>query len=165
MNRAGLGAMVLALGAALVGCSSGTKPARHSGSPAAACAFEPVAILIHPLTRLVIQPDKEPRIDAHIEMRDAAGDEVKGTGRMALELYRGSGPFMGGGMREQVLRWETDLSNLEENSRAFDRVTRTYRFELTGLPESPGEKVGLRLRAVLKTEGGRELTDEVGLER
>lgn len=165
MTRAGIGALVLALGALLSGCSSQRWTVREVGAPGAACAFEPVSIRVHPLTRVVMRPDHEPRIDAHIEMRDAAGDEVKGTGRLALELYRGSGPFMGGGVREQVLRWETDLSDLDANSRAFDRVTRTYRFELTGLPETPAEKTGLRLRVVLRAEDGRELADEVGLER
>lgn len=164
MTRAGLAVVTLALGVVLPGCGSAPKP-RVVGVYPDSCAFEPVAIVVHPLTRLVLQPEKEPRIDAHIEFRDAAGDEVKAVGALVIELFRGSGPFMGEGMRQQVLRWETNLSDMEENSRAYDRVTRTYRFELTGPADALDEKSSLRLRATLTRDKGREIADEVPLER
>jgi hypothetical protein len=159
--------LMMCAGAILPACSSAPRRARHIDTPpgGGSCAFAPVAILVHPLSRLVIQPGKEPRIDAHIEMRDAAGDEVKGAGKLVLELHRGSGAFTGAGMRQPALRWETDLADAQENSRAFDRVTRTYRFELTGIAETIGTEGGLRLRAVLTTGDGRELADEMGLDR
>ncbi|MBL8745925.1 MAG: hypothetical protein JNK58_06160 [Phycisphaerae bacterium] len=165
MMRAGVVLVLLSVGVFAPGCSSGPRPGPRVVASGGSCVFEPVAIVVHPLSRLVMAEGKEPRIDAHIELRDAAGDEVKGVGRLVLELFRGSGPFMGGGSRQQVLRWETDLSDLAENDRSFDRVTRTYRFELTGLPATVDEKSGLRLRAELTTEDGREMTDEIGLER
>jgi hypothetical protein len=127
--------------------------------------FEPVSVLIHPLTRFVPSERGAGRIDAHIELRDSAGDDVKGAGRLTLELYRETGPVSGMGSREQLLRWEADLSDPKENSRAFDRVTRTYRFELSGVPAEAGQDRALSLRVVLWLPGGAQISDEAGLVR
>lgn len=142
------------------------SPARGTeGGGASSYPFSPVAIVIHPLTRLVVDRDSRTRIDAHIEFRDAAGDEVKGAGRLVLELYRESGPVTGMGGREQLLRWETDLTDARANSNAYDRVTRTYRFELTGVPANAASGRSLVLRAVLMGSGSRPLEDEAVIGR
>lgn len=126
--------------------------------------FEPVALRLHPLTRIVSRQDNHLRIDAHIELRDAAGDEVKGAGLLVIELVRGGGPIMTGGSSPYVLRWQTDLSDPAENNRSYDRVTRTYRFELSGETEIVAAG-NLRLRAALTRSDGRALTDELTLDR
>ncbi len=164
MNRAGPLLLILA---ALVGCdaSRGGKAAGPTDPQWTESPFVPVGITVHPLTRLVSQAEGQWTIDAHIEFRDAAGDEVKATGRLVLELYREMGAVMEKSGRQRILQWATDLSDLRENSRAFDRVTRTYRFELSGIPETAGPSGGLRLRALLERRDGLRLTDEKPIPR
>lgn len=124
-----------------------------------ACLFEPVSVEVHPLTRLVAG-EGGVSIDAHVSLRDEEGDEVKGVGRLVIELYRESGPIEGIGERVQVRRWDADLSNAERNSRAYDRVTRTYRFELSGVPGTDADGAILTLRAVFIRADGRQMSAE-----
>lgn len=157
------GTLLLALGCGLK-TKGGARPGNAARPQSAArCLFEPVSILVHPLTRFVPGERGVGRIDAHVELRDAEGDDVKGAGRLTLELYRETGPVTGMGAREQLLRWETDMSDPKENSRAFDRVTRTYRFELAGVPAEAGDDRALMLRAVLRLPTGGLLSHEAGL--
>lgn len=127
--------------------------------------FAPVEIRIHPLTRLVREQDEDggSRIEAHIEMLDEVGDGVKGAGQLTIELYRGSGPVAGVGEEDQVQRWTLDLVDRRANAGAYDRVTRTYRVVLTGLPLFIKGPEGLTLRVRLTTPAGRQLSSEARL--
>lgn len=127
--------------------------------------FAPVEVRVHPLTRLVREKDEDGgfRIEAHIEMLDAAGDGVKGAGTLVIELYRGSGPVAGVGEEDQLDRWSINLADLAVNAEAYDRVTRTYRVILTGLPNYLKGPEGLTLRIRLTTPSGRQLSSEARL--
>ncbi|MDX2116304.1 MAG: hypothetical protein SFZ24_11895 [Planctomycetota bacterium] len=134
-----------------------TDPSASAGASSAPAAwpFVPARLSIHPLTRVVRSGPGSAgaTIDAHVELRDAAGDEVKGVGRLVFELERDGGGIEGMTGRERISRWETDLTDLAANSSAYDRVTRTYRFQLTGLPEDmPGARRFV-LRATLTPPG------------
>ncbi len=137
--------------------------------------FAPVGVKVHPLTRLVPgnKANPAPTIDAHIELIDHVGDSVKGAGLLTIELYRGTGPVSAVGEQDQVRRWTLNLSDPETNRLAYDRVTRTYRVTLTGIPDSVvgrggvgGEGGGgerLTLRARVTTTGGRQFSGEARL--
>lgn len=125
--------------------------------------FEPVSIEVHPLTR-VVEGAGGVSIDAHVSLRDETGDDVKGAGRLVFELYRESGPVEGIGERMQIRRWEADLSDAEQNSRAYDRVTRTYRFELSGVPSLNAMGGALTLRIVFTRHDRRQMSAERRLE-
>lgn len=159
----------LVVGAALLlgACDVSKKGgAGHGGASAGVgvlgCPFAPVKLVIHPLTRLAPAPAGEEGliIDVHIELRDETGDDVKGVGMLAFELFREGGPLEGMGDRRQLRRWEADISDLEKNSEAFDRVTRTYRFELAGVPPDARTSQRLGLRATFSQSAGRQLSAE-----
>lgn len=124
--------------------------------------FAPVEVRIHPLTRMIHEKDEDGgnRIEAHIEMLDEAGDGVKGAGMLSIELYRGSGPVSGVGEQDQLDRWSINLADRQINAEAYDRVTRTYRVVLTGLPRYLKGPEGLTLHIRLTTPGGRQLAAE-----
>lgn len=127
--------------------------------------FAPVEVRVHPLTRFVREKDEDGghRIEAHIEMLDQAGDGVKGAGTLSIELYRGSGPVSGVGEKDQLDRWTINLADPKVNAEAYDRVTRTYRVILTGLPNDLKGPDGLTLRIRLTTPTGRQLSSEARL--
>lgn len=156
--RAAIALIALAL-MPVAGCGLTPKwLATPRASRAPAWPFAPARLHIHPLTRIVPDPAGGPAsIEAHIELVDRAGDEVKGVGRLLLELYRESGPVRGVGEQAQLLRWTVDLSDPERNASAYDRVTRTYRVLLTQVPASALDPERLLLRALLITPDDRQL--------
>ena len=116
--------------------------------------FAPASLRVHPLTGFVRgDADGDLALEVHIELTDAWGHVVKGVGRVTLELYDGRG-----GATSQLERWVIDLLDAEISSRPFDRVTRTYRFTLVGVPGSALDGGSLILAARFETVGGRELT-------
>lgn len=122
--------------------------------------FAPARIEVHPLTRLVRDPQTGMlRIEAHIALLDRWGDEVKGRGLLLLEVYRDTGSVAGVGAAQQLAHWNVDLSDLRANAESYDRVTRTYRVTLTGLGvEADRAGAHLELRAQLTTPDGRRLS-------
>ncbi len=133
---------------------AGDAPVQRARYP-----FLPERIEIHPLTRLYTDPiTDEIRIEAHVELFDDQGDQVKGAGDLLLELYEETGPVDGLGGERQVERWLLNLSDPVENAQAYDRVTRTYRATLTGLPDRVRDSDTLVLRAQLTTSDGRRLS-------
>lgn len=159
------------LGAALAVSSCGLQKkggdlAGPAPGEAPAWPFAPVELNIHPLTRFITDPQTgEVRIEAHIELIDEHGDEVKGLGTLLLMLYRELGPVPGVESTGQLKRWTLDLSDIDENNQAYDRVTRTYRIGLTGLPPDAQSGQNLRLTAQLTTPDGMRLrsTRRLGL--
>jgi hypothetical protein len=153
----------------LTGCA--LKPTPPLEGPVAAGVprpFAPVVMQVHPLTRIVRSEGDSAMVVCHLEMRDSWGDACKGAGKLSVQLYRGD---RAGGTGVQELRWEVDLTDLEQNAKLYDPATRTYRLMLEGLPPrlaSPDARDRLRLRAILQTWGtkGEEriLQDEYVLE-
>lgn len=119
--------------------------------------FAPVAMEIHPLTRI----DRDARGDlwiiCHIELRDVWGEPTKGAGELQIQLYRPvGGRLTTRGVQE--LTWDVDLADMEVNATHYDAATRTYRLPLKEPPEWLGEPVDngvarALLRAVLTTSG------------
>lgn len=152
----------------LLGCDVTPKgpprPARTGdagpGSVMAAWPFAPARIEVHPLTRLVPSATGPGQIEAHVELRDRFGDEVKGLGELLIELYEDAGPVSGVGERRQIATWRFNLTDLDANDRAYDNVTRTYRLDLTEVPTLTTGEGRLRLRATLTTPGGVRLSAE-----
>ena len=118
--------------------------------------FAPVRARIHPLTRIVSGPEGR-QIEVHLELYDYWDHSVKGIGTVLFELYRER--TLGGGVTgaTQEMRWPViDISDPEANSRPYDPVTRTYLFQLQGLPQDlpPGRIV---LHATFTTANGHRL--------
>ncbi len=118
--------------------------------------FTPTDLRVHPLTRLQLEPpDGGPRIDVHLEFFDRYGDPVKALGDLEFVLYRGRRV---GDATEQVARWRISIMLPGDNAAAFDRVTRTYRVTLTGLPAALDDSSGLLLVATFARPDGRRLS-------
>lgn len=118
--------------------------------------FGPRSVEVHPLTRIVRDPETgAASIEVHLELLDQWGGSVRGFVRGAVSLYREAGPAEGA---SQLKRWNIDLTNLEENVEGYDRVTRTYRMRLVGVPSEADRSGQLELQVVLTTLDDRRLT-------
>ncbi|MFG0293896.1 MAG: hypothetical protein ACF8MJ_12195 [Phycisphaerales bacterium JB050] len=119
--------------------------------------FAPETLRIHPLTRFVTDPvDGDPRIDAHFELFDTHRDPVKALGVISFQLYRDD--ESSGGSPIQLERWQVDLTDPAANAEPYDRVTRTYRLSLRGVPESVSQSSRLLLLAQFTTPDGQTLS-------
>lgn len=139
-------AALLAAGAlmagALAGCGAQLKGAGAVRSADAArglgvsgaCAFEPVLLSVHPLTRLTRSPDGTGRADVHFELFDRFGHPVKGLGNVLVEALTRPMAAVGGAGGEQLGLWGADLSVPRTNADAYDPVTRTYRLMVSEIP-------------------------------
>ncbi|MBK9188073.1 MAG: hypothetical protein IPM33_03860 [Phycisphaerales bacterium] len=178
MNRArqawaSLGAAMI--GAVLcAGCSTPKKP-NAGGGFAGAPASEPfaaVTIRVHPLTHAegpsAGQPPDRGLIVLHYELKDRYGDVVKSIGKLRVQMYKPGGAGASG-VERQELAWEVaDLADPDENSRRYDRTTRTYRIPLIApawvASWQSGGGTGLKLRVVYTVIGAdaseRYLEDE-----
>ena len=93
--------------------------------------FVPNRVVIHPLTRASSDRDGTWRLRIHFFFTDAWNDEVKGLGRVQVQLFA-DGQWEG--RRIEPVAWnEIDLNDLAANRRHYDPVTRTYVLEV---PES-----------------------------
>ena len=152
----------------LGGCFGGggwrSRPRAPDGRVLAAdirTPFAPARVRIHPLTHLGRDTSDDPVIVLHIEMLDAWDDGVKGVGLLSVEV-------VGAGTPRQ---WDVDLFDMSVNAPAYDPHTRTYRFQLAGLPDwlsaRDGQSGSARLRCTLQTldRAGKpiELVDEMEL--
>jgi hypothetical protein len=147
----------------------GTGDADRISTIEVACPFAPVALMIHPLTRVVPgQQQAGARLEVYIDLRDRFGDEVKGLGDLAVELLEDGGPIAGVGQQRQLALWRFDLNDLEANDRAYDPITRTYRIDLANAPEgAAGTRDGaggrVLIRATLTAPTGKQLVGELRL--
>lgn len=155
--------LLLLLAATLLpACAVSPKPTgadRASASSLRALAFEPVAIRVHPLTRLTQDPGAATRsVDLYFELLDRFDHGVKGLGTLTVELRAASV----GGQREpfQLRTWTVSLADPASSSNAFDRVTRTYHITLADVP--PGSAPS-HLHIRFRTGRGRDLTDSFNL--
>lgn len=129
--------LALSILCTLAGCSwfgAGAAPVVKPQAIPQSNPFAPVSLRVHPLTRTVIAKSGKPEMVLHVDFRDAWGDSTKGVGALAIRLF---GPASGfsGGANQQLQRWDIDLGNLDVNATMFDPATRTYRMQLTGVPD------------------------------
>lgn len=128
------------------GCGLAPKGGAGIGAGGAVGSDEPFAparITIHPLT--AFGRDRETgrrQVEAHIELFDRWDHAVKGLGVVVFELYRDAGVASREQSDEQVLNWTHDMTDPEVNARAYDPVTRTYRFLLRDGVEGFGDGAG-----------------------
>lgn len=168
-------ALVACAAGALAGASCDTIRAKGVvANPAADTQpidpFAPVALRLHPLTRFGVDSAGKPTIEARLELVDQWGDGVKALGR----VWFGLAPAAGGGIGADAatragasgpeLRWEVDLTNVQENATEYyDHVTRTYLITL-GLGADGPPRGPATLRATFTTLDGRRLSSEINLE-
>jgi hypothetical protein len=90
--------------------------------------FRPASMRIHPLTRLVRDPQTNVvQIEARLELRDRDGHVARGLGAVEFTLTLDAGA--------PERSWTFDLLDLQRNRQLYDDVTRTYRFLLGGIDE------------------------------
>jgi len=106
-----------------------TPPATQTPKPASKhWTPRPIAIRIYPSTRYV-QEQGQAILEARIELFDAMGDSIKGSGQVRCELYAlGEGDRATVGAR--LYNWEISLNTLDEHQRFYDPIIRGYVFRL-----------------------------------
>jgi hypothetical protein len=99
--------------------------------------FWPTSMRLHPLSRVVIDPDGSDHVEAHIEFRDKDGHTTRATGSIRIDLF----DLGQTGDSASWLEWNVDLADLESNRLHYDDVMRTYSFRLNladqPLPDRP----------------------------
>lgn len=155
---AGVLACAVAWSAGCAGPERETPPDVDGNDPGVIIAnpFPPTELRVHPLTRIVTDPQRGSReVEAHVELIDRFGHSVKALGTFNFSLYRTGGV---GDPTEQLRHWSVDLSTGEANARPYDMVTRTYRLVLAGVPDEPRDARGLLLVARLTLLDGRTIS-------
>ena len=124
--------------------------------------FAPVAMRIHPLTRVVADDAKE-NVEIHIELKDQFGDVGKGVGTISLDLYAYA--LLGLGNRgERLASWSGDISTPPLNKQYWDPITRTYVFRFRADPVMLRARSKWVLSAAMTFPNHTELKDEFTLE-
>lgn len=119
--------------------------------------FPPTDVRINPLTRIIPPSgEQDARIEVHVELLDRFSHPVKALGMLHFELREGGQGREG--EPSQVKRWEVDLREPRLHEEPYDRVTRTYRFFLEGVPSLDAGDAQYTLRARFITGNGRRLT-------
>lgn len=107
-------------------------------------ALLPERMRIHPLTRVTRDPEGEPQLALHLELKDRYGHNIKALGYLRVELSgagqdaAAAGDPTGGAdddARPRSVYWEIDLRDPERNALMYDDlISRTYLIHLGGLP-------------------------------
>lgn len=147
------------------GCGGGgvqVKGVSHAdGAGGNLAAFVPVRVRVHPLTS--VRSAREPgtrQIEAHIELFDRWDHPVKALGTVVLELYREAGVGSAGDIGGQAARWDYEMTDPDVNARAYDPVTRTYRFLLNDRDEVLRADAEWTLRVLFTRPDGVSLSGE-----
>lgn len=120
----------------------------------------PDQMRIYPATRFV-QDQGQLVLEARIELLDAMGDSIKGAGRFHFELI--GPPHLGRSVSDRKLySWDVPLLSLEDQQRAYDRVTRTYLFRLK-MDQKYMPRGVATLKAVLMPSAGDRLEAQAKL--
>ncbi|MEX2670850.1 MAG: hypothetical protein WD294_01940 [Phycisphaeraceae bacterium] len=151
-----VGAMLLLVLA--VGCNGVSFKGTDGSADAAleAWPFKPVSMRIHPFTSLQpVEGEEALILEVRIEMFDQLGDVTKGVGNWRFELYTQPGRASQRS-RERVEVWEAAMTELVQNERHYDPITRTYAFKLH-LEEQPPIDQPLSVVAQFNTPSGERL--------
>ena len=150
-------------GAALLtaaGCvqAKGGDAARGGADVLLVEAWQPRAesLRIYPSTRFVQERDT-PLLEARVELLDAMGDSIKGSGRARFEL-RAAGENPGLEEGRLLYSWDVAITTLEDQRDYYDPVTRAYLLRLR-LTDAAITQRQVLLRVSLETVDGRRLTD------
>jgi hypothetical protein len=118
-----------------------------------------VRLEIHPLSHVRVHDGGPVIVEVAVELLDADGFAVRGTGTLELEFHQG------GRFGEVVMSrksWSRNLDDAAINAESFDETTRTYfvplTLELGGVPHSP------TVTATLSRPGGEPLRASRSLE-
>lgn len=90
--------------------------------------FVPDRVLVHPLTRAATTREGEWKLRVHFFFLDAWDDQVKGLGRVQVQLFAAG--EVDGDRIEPVAWQEINLNDLATNRSHYDHVTRTYVLEV-----------------------------------
>lgn len=114
--------------------------------------YWPVAMRLHPLTRLTTDPQTgQTIIECRIEFVDGDAQTSKAVGQLTLQVYPDSVTPTGSGALET---WNQDLRDAAINRRQYDDVTRTYLFRLQATQPLPA---GCEVRAFFLSADGRRM--------
>ncbi len=117
----------------------------------------PVAIRIYPSTRFV-RDQGVPLLEARFELFDAMGDSLKSSGQVRFELFA-SAAAPGVEVGRLLYSWDLTLTDLEDQRRYYDPITRGYLMRLR--MESPRvQRGGVMLRTTFQPPTGQRLVDE-----
>lgn len=157
MNRlatcmAGVG-LLFALGCAQDGASLSDQAPR---------LYQPKQIEILPFTKIRSFDDDEIPDGVEVVLRpvDAMGDAMKAYGRYHVEMYeyqKATAQRAG----ERLLFWQVQVNSVADQRRYWDRITRTYQFQLAwDRPLVPNEKYLLHVTYFPPAEEQRRLYAE-----
>jgi hypothetical protein len=120
--------------------------------------YWPVAMRLHPLTRLMTDAHSgETIIEARLEFVDGDSQTTKAVGQLTLQVYPDSVTPTGSGALET---WNQDLRDVAVNRRQYDDVTRTYLFRLQATQALPA---GCEIRAFFLSADDRRMNAEMRL--
>lgn len=156
----GVGWLLVAFAMAVtLGCVKGAGP-NISESTLKEEAWEPrpVSMRIYPSTQFVLE-DGVPLLEARIELFDAMGDSIKGSGEARCELFASSGRG-DGAIGERLYGWDITLRTLGDQRAFYDPITRGYLFRLKLDNMSPARQA-TTLRVAFTPSDGARMTDEV----
>jgi len=146
--------------AVLGACQPASQLAEHEDADAP--LFAPTDLRIHPFTSIK-DWDGDGRTDGVevlLELQDRFRDPTKATGTVLFELYeyRRNHPDPRG---ERIAAWRGSVMTLEEQRARWNRISRTYSFQLAW----PGLRLDKSyVLQVWFDQNGRRLTSQIVLE-
>lgn len=144
----------------LMSCQPASRTAEHDSGDAP--LFAPTEIRIHPFTSIKdwTGDSKPDGVEVLLELQDRFRDPTKATGSAIFELYdyRRNHPDPRG---ERLAYWQGSLLTLEEQRMHWNRISRTYSFQLA-YPQIRVDKS--YVLQVIFDLGARRLTSQVILD-
>jgi hypothetical protein len=144
----------------LFSCQPTSRLTEREGSDAP--LFAPTDLRIHPFTSVKdwTGDNRPDGVEVLLELQDRFRDPTKATGTVLFELYeyRRNHPDPRG---ERLAAWRGSLQTLEEQRMHWNRISRTYSFQLA-YPEIRTDKS--YVLQVWFDQGGRRLMSQVVLE-
>ena len=120
----------------------------------------PVRIRVYPASRFATDPDsKTVVLDARIELFDEMADSVKGAGQFHFELLNNP-RRESTALERRLYSWDVPMLTLEQQRKAYDKVTQTYLFRLK-MDDLFFPTKDTTLKATFTPSGGQPLRDEV----
>jgi hypothetical protein len=148
-------------GILLASCQPASRLSERENSDAP--LFAPTDLRIHPFTSVKdwTGDNKPDGVEVLLELQDRFRDPTKATGTVLFELYAYSRnhPDPRG---ERLAAWRGSLQTLEEQRMRWNRISRTYSFQLA-FPDIHTERSYV-LQVWFDQQGGSRLMSQVVLE-